>query len=194
MSGTGKSTVLGELAARGYRVMDLDDEGWGVEVATPDGSAMEQLWREDRVAELLASGTDAPHVVAGCAANQGVFYDRFTAVVLLSAPLDELRERLATRDTNDFGKDPHELERILGDLAEVEPLLRATSTTEIDTTAPLAEVADAVEALLTASRARHRRRHRALREVRRSGNGNVDRPRGGDPRVDGGEPSRVCET
>jgi hypothetical protein len=36
MSGTGKSTVLVELASRGYRVVDLDDDGWSVEVPTAD--------------------------------------------------------------------------------------------------------------------------------------------------------------
>jgi broad-specificity NMP kinase len=149
MSGTGKSTVLGELASRGYRVVDLDDGHWSVGLLTADGSAIEQLWREDRVSELLASGPEAPQVVAGCASNQGRFYDRFAAVVLLSAPVDVLRERLATRDSNDFGKDPAELERILGDLATVEPLLRATSALEVDTTVPVSEVTDAVEALLT---------------------------------------------
>jgi adenylate kinase family enzyme len=157
MSGTGKSTVLGELGARGYRVVDLDDEGWSVEVPTGDSTGTEQLWHADRVAALLDSGADAPHVVAGCASNQGRFYDRLVAVVLLSVPVDVLRDRLATRRTNEFGKDPIELERILRDLAEVEPLLRATSTTEIDATAPVGQVADAVEALLRESRA-HRRR------------------------------------
>ena len=28
MSGAGKSTVLGELAARGYRTVDTDYDGW----------------------------------------------------------------------------------------------------------------------------------------------------------------------
>src|SRR5512135_2986704 len=111
MSGTGKSTLLLELAGRGYRVVDLDDDGWSVEVPTWDGSGFEQLWREDRVADLLASATDAPHFIAGCASNQGVFYDRFAAVVLLSVPVAVLRGRLASRDTNPFGKQPHELQR-----------------------------------------------------------------------------------
>jgi dephospho-CoA kinase len=150
MSGTGKSTVLGELAGRGYRVVDLDDDGWSAEVATPDGSGVEQLWREDRLAGLLASDTDAPHFIAGCASNQGKFYDRFRAVVLLSVPVTVLRERIATRDTNGFGKEPHELERILRDLKDVEPMLRSTSTMEIDGSQPVGQVADAVEALLEA--------------------------------------------
>jgi dephospho-CoA kinase len=47
ISGTGKSTVLAELASRGPRVVDLDDEGWSHEVAAAEGTSVEQLWRED---------------------------------------------------------------------------------------------------------------------------------------------------
>jgi thymidylate kinase len=79
-----------------------------------------------------------------------VFYDRFAAVVLLTVPVEVLRARLATRDTNDFGKSPDELDRILRDAAEVEPLLRASSTCELDATAPVTDLADRIESLLAA--------------------------------------------
>ena len=133
MSGTGKSSVLLKLAQRGYAVVDVDDEGWSDEHPTADGLGREQLWREDRMAALLAEYADRSLFVAGCASNQGRFYDRFDVVVLLSVPVEMLVERLATRESNAFGKDPADKERILGDLAEVEPLLRATATAEIDT-------------------------------------------------------------
>ena len=58
-----------------------------------------------------------------------------------------LLDRLATRVTNPFGKDPAERERILHDLRTVEPQLRATATTEIRTDQPLRDVVDAVEAV-----------------------------------------------
>ncbi len=58
--------------------------------------------------------------------NQGRFYDRFDAVVLLSLPAGMLLDRLATRVTSPFGKDPAERERILHDLRTVEPQLRAS--------------------------------------------------------------------
>ena len=102
------------------------------------------------MADLLASTADAPHFVAGCASNQGIFYDRFAAVVLLSIPVAVLRGRLASRDTNPFGKQPHELQRIIRDVDEVEPLLRSTSTIEIDGSQTLGQVADSVEALFAA--------------------------------------------
>jgi predicted ATPase len=50
MSGTGKSTVLAELARRGHRTVDTDEEEWSEQVPLPDGGGFEQLWREERIA------------------------------------------------------------------------------------------------------------------------------------------------
>jgi hypothetical protein len=87
---------------------------------------VEQVWREERMSALLAEDAAESLFILGCVSNQGKFYDRFDAVVLLSVPVDVLLERLATRVTNPFGKDAAERERILEDLHNVEPLLRAT--------------------------------------------------------------------
>jgi dephospho-CoA kinase len=134
MSGTGKSSALAELARRGFRTVDTDEPGW------KDG----ELWREDRMAELLAED-GGTLFVSGCVENQGRFYDRFDAVVLLSAPADVMLARIAARTNNPFGKSPEERKRILADLSEVEPLLRAGCTHELDASRPLeAVVADLV--------------------------------------------------
>ena len=138
MSGTGKSSALAALASQGFRVVDTDEPGWKEPC---DG---EEVWREDRIAKLLAEETPESLFVSGTVPNQGRFYDRFDAVVLLSAPAEVLLERLATRTTNDFGKADDERDKILADLAEVEPLLRATATHELDATRPL----DAIVAAL----------------------------------------------
>ncbi len=69
--------------------------------------------------------------------NQGRFYPRFDAVVLLHAPAEVLLRRVATRATNDYGKSCEERDLILHHLAEVDPLLRATCTHEVDATQPL---------------------------------------------------------
>lgn len=139
MSGVGKSAVLAELAQRGHRVVDTDYGGYSEEV---DG---EQLWREERIEALLRESGDGVLFVSGCVANQGTFSQRFDAVVLLSAPAEVILQRVAGRDTNDFGKSDAERERILLDLATVEPLLRAGATAEIDTRAPLGEVVRELE-------------------------------------------------
>ena len=149
MSGTGKSAVLAELERRGHRVVDTDYGDW-IDVSGP-----ERLWREERIAELLDAHSGGLLFVGGCVANQGRFYSRFDAVVLLSAPKDVILERVATRESNEFGRSDDEREQIVRDLQETEPLLRAGATNEIDTRAPLLEVADELERVgSTASSAR----------------------------------------
>jgi dephospho-CoA kinase len=141
MSGTGKSSLLHELAARGYRTVDTDYGGYFHVV---DG---ESLWREDRIGVLLSSAPDElPGVlfVQGTTRNQGLFYPRFDHIVLLSAPPEVLTERLATRTTNPYGKAPAELAETLEYQQTVEPLLRASATLEVVTTVPVEQVADIV--------------------------------------------------
>jgi dephospho-CoA kinase len=146
MSGTGKSTALEVLGERGHRVVDTDTDEWSRWVTLPDGSR-DWVWREEAIAGLLAGHREGRLFVAGCKTNQGRFYDRFDHVVLLSAPADVLLARIAARTNNPYGHHPQERANILRDLAEVEPLLRATATIEIDASAPIATVVGELEAL-----------------------------------------------
>jgi hypothetical protein len=68
-------------------------------------------------------------------------------VVLLSSPADVLLERIASRTTNDYGKAPEERGMILQHIAEVEPLLRAGCTHEIDAARPLGAVVELLVAI-----------------------------------------------
>lgn len=142
MSGTGKSSVLQELARRGFRVVDTDEPGWSEWAAEGD-----RRWLVEPMDELLAEGGDGTLFVSGCVSNQGDFYDRFDEVVLLSAPGDVLLRRIENRSTNDYGKSPAERDRIARELEWVEPRLRATCTVELDASRPLDEIVDAVAAL-----------------------------------------------
>lgn len=138
MSGAGKSTLLEELARRGHDVVDTDYDGW----VRPDGD-----WDEARMTALLA---DRPSVVvSGTVANQGRFYGRFEHVVLLSAPLDVLLDRVAKRSANPYGKSARDRAEIERHVREVEPLLRNGASVELDGRRPVAELADSVERLLS---------------------------------------------
>jgi AAA domain len=145
MSGTGKSTALVELGRRGFRVIDTDSPLWSEWVRD------EWLWREDRMAELLAAEDERPLFVSGCMSNQGAFYDRFDAVVLLSAPADVILDRIERRTTNDYGKASGERALVLHHLASVEPRLRATCTHELDASRPLEDVVDGLVAIAGSS-------------------------------------------
>ena len=143
MSGTGKSSVLAELARRGHRVVDTDYGGW------IDDSTGEPFWREDRIQALLDENADGTLFIAGCVANQGKFYPRFEAIVLLSAPPAVLLGRVAERK-NPYGKTGAQREKVLRDRKRFEPLLRRGATAEIDTRIPVGDVADELEKLIAA--------------------------------------------
>ncbi len=135
MSGTGKSTVIAQLVGLGYRAIDLDSEGLCEWDANGD-----ELWLEDEVKRLLATEDGEALFLAGCAANQVKFYGQFDDIVLLSAPREVMIARLAARTNNPYGKDPSEAARILEQKVTIEPMLRRTSTVEVDTSVPVDQV------------------------------------------------------
>lgn len=137
MSGAGKSTLLEELRRRGHDTVDTDYDGWTL----PDGS-----WDEERVPRLLAE----PHnvVVSGTVENQVNFYNRFDHVILLSAPLDILLERVRTRRSNPYGQSVSQQAEIRHYVETVEPLLRRGATVELDGTRTPQDLADEVEQLI----------------------------------------------
>jgi dephospho-CoA kinase len=136
MSGTGKSTLLEVLAERGHLTVDTDYDGWTL----ADGR-----WDTTKMSGLLDREPDV--VVAGTVDNQGDFYDRFDHVVLLTAPLGILIERVSSRTTNPYGQTADEQAEIARYVQTVEPLLRRTATIELDGQASIDELADAVEEL-----------------------------------------------
>jgi broad-specificity NMP kinase len=159
MSGTGKSTVISELAARGYKAVDADCDEFSewVEVTGDSDSAgtpvevnRDWVWREDRIQALLSTEDTDVLFVSGCAANMGMFLPQFDEVVLLSAPVDVLVERMATRTTNPYGKHPDEVARALSLVETVEPLLRLVAGHEINTAAPLDDVVTTLLRLMQA--------------------------------------------
>src|SRR5207248_670074 len=70
MSGSGKSTVLAELARRGFETVDTDEADWTRWSDDEDG----YLWVEDRIAELLARDRETTLYLSGTVSNQGRFY------------------------------------------------------------------------------------------------------------------------
>ena len=144
MSGSGKSTVCRELAARGHRVVDTELPEWSTAVTYPDGS-IDHVWREPEIQRLLENHGDGLLVLAGCTESQARFHDRFDAVVLLTAPLDVLLDRIRDRTDNAYGSTPEQQALVAEHTATVEPLLRASATAVIDTRASVADVVDRIE-------------------------------------------------
>jgi shikimate kinase len=148
MSGTGKTSAIEELSRRGMNAIDTDSDEWCEWVLAPSlepegGNEPDWVWREEKVRRLLAEPRDTPLFLGGCKSNQGAFYDLIDYVVLLSAPLEVMLERIARRTNNPYGKSEEERGRIVQHVRSVEPLLRRSATLELDTsTLSVQEVAD----------------------------------------------------
>lgn len=97
------------------------------------------------MSNLLAQHDDV--LVTGTVENQGKFYNRFDHVVLLSAPVDVMIDRVASRTNNPYGRTKVHQNEVRQYVREVEPLLRRGASIELDGRRPVAVLADAIEAL-----------------------------------------------
>jgi dephospho-CoA kinase len=150
MSGTGKSGVIQELAARGYRAHDLDTAEWSewidtdpLDVLTP-GPGKDWVWREDRVRALLSQPGDGTLFIGGCAENMGQLFPWIDAVILLSAPVATIMERLRTRSPGSYGSAAEERRRVNDLISTIQPLLRKSADYEIDTRGPIHATVDEI--------------------------------------------------
>jgi len=113
MSGTGKSTLLNALKTAENIVVDLDYDDW----IMYDGEIGERVIDVSRVLQLFEENKDKDIYLSGCAVNQGRLYPYLTAVIVLTAPLSVMYQRIQNRTENDFGKRPDEWEQIVRDKA-----------------------------------------------------------------------------
>ena len=108
-SRVGKSTVIAELATRGFRAIDADEGGLAEFVSVPEDESakleprQDWVWRAGRI-RLLQSEYDADVLfLGGCSPNQGRFYSQLETVQPLprrgaghvvdtDAPLDQVVE------------------------------------------------------------------------------------------------------
>jgi len=165
VSGAGKSAVCDELCRRGYDAHDIDRDGIAVWVdrasgaITPTAAAAErsdqwleeQEWRMDRarIEALAARGRDQLVFLFGAAANEPDLWPLFSTTIYLQVDDATLRDRLATRTSNDFGKSSHELETILAWNQIGPDVYRESGSELIDATQPLDQVVDEVLRIAT---------------------------------------------
>lgn len=149
MSGTGKSSVIQELVARGYRAHDLDTPEWSEWIDTDPSDVLtptrgkDWVWREDRVRALLSQPEDGTLFVSGCAENMGQLFPLIDTVILLSAPVATIMERLRARSRG-YGSVDEERRRVNDLISTIEPLLRKSADHEIDTKRPIHATVDEI--------------------------------------------------
>lgn len=150
MSGAGKSAVIRELAARGYRAHDLDTPDWSEWVDADPSDALtpadgkDWVWREDRVRALLSEPSGGTLFVSGCAENMDRLFPLIDLVILLSAPTATIMERLEARSTDGYGHAAEQREKVAHLISTIEPLLRESADCEIDTSGSLHATVDEV--------------------------------------------------
>ena len=144
MSGTGKSTALRHLRAEDTITIDLDDSEW----IAADPLTGERRFLTRPLIEHMRSHPDKHVVLAGCESNQWELYGELDAVILMTAPLSVMKERILRRDDNPYGKNSSEWARIVDDTATVEPLLALRCTCVCQTDRPIQEVVEDIRRFL----------------------------------------------
>lgn len=159
-SGTGKSAVCRVLKDRGYEAYDIDDDGlarWqndqtgyihpksSVKPAqrTPEFIAA-HTWvvPRERLEELARNSGDSPVFICGSLGSADRDRDLFEKMIALYVDDDTLVHRLTTRTSNDWGKQPHELEQSLRHHHAIYDTHRAMGGIVIDAAQPVENVVD----------------------------------------------------
>lgn len=161
ISGSGKSAVRAELCRRGFDAHDTDEDDNAVWVnlrtgasltATSAPSVKPESWLDEwgwcvvreKVVALEQRASAGPVFLCGTTSNDADVWDLFSRVVYLAIDEQTLRDRIASRTSNDFGKAPHELAAILGWHRVNEDDHRRFGAVVVDGTLPLDDVVDRV--------------------------------------------------
>src|SRR6476661_2479243 len=140
LSGAGKSSVYEELIRRGYRAVSTD-RAWKVHPDTGRHIHDDALWDEQKVLSELERPEPDVLFVCGSSGNRDRFQPYFTKIINLRIDDDTMRRRLRERTNNDFGKQPEEVELMLGRNRSGE---RPAGAIDVDATKPLDQVVDEV--------------------------------------------------
>lgn len=128
-SGAGKSTVRQELTKRGFEAHDTDENGmsdWysiesGEVVKRPNEVSRPADWYDkhayrmspERVKALAERARYRPVFLCGIPANDLELAEYYHKVICLLIDEETMRQRIASRETNDFGKSTDELKLML---------------------------------------------------------------------------------
>lgn len=164
ISGSGKSAVIRELQARGYEAHGVDEMGYADWVDRQTGKIIpfpedensvdihewykKHNWvlSDDRISKLKqqADANDTLIFLAGVADGEDTVWHYFGKVFVLNVDEATIRQRIAKRTDNDFGKTPDEMAAILRWLDGYEERYRTYGAVIVDATKPLNEVVDEI--------------------------------------------------
>ncbi|WP_312553461.1 AAA family ATPase [Empedobacter brevis] len=129
MSGTGKSSIIENLQKKGYCAIDTDYNNWKV------FSEYDKEWviDEQKMLDILETKKATPIFISGCCSNQTKFYKYFDYIILLSASIETILNRVSKRQTNSYGQNINERAEIIWNFENIEPLLKENADVEYNT-------------------------------------------------------------
>ncbi|GAB0156045.1 hypothetical protein CHRYSEOSP005_13070 [Chryseobacterium sp. Alg-005] len=131
MSGTGKTSVIRNLQHKGFTAIDTDYGNWK-EISMSEETP-EWILKEDEIKNLLLKPLTSSIFISGCCSNQTNLYPFFDAIVLFSASLETILQRIADRTSNPYGKMPEERDEIIWNFENIQPLLQKSAHFEFNT-------------------------------------------------------------
>jgi len=156
--GSGKSTISGELEKAGfvsYSTDEIPDASRFVDLVTKEPVAVPKnasaewkmshywAWNPDKINDLLKSRETV--FICGLSNDQHTYYHLFDKIFVLTIDEPTMLIRLADRNTNDFGKHPKELNRLLKIRQEVQTdLLSDDKSIAIDSTQTIKKVVEEI--------------------------------------------------
>jgi thymidylate kinase len=159
--GTGKSTVQKELVRQGFEAYDIDQARFGgpTNLVTGEPVPMPSIesrsaewfkrheWRVSRYAveELKQDAAGRVVYLCGTATTDHLIWDLFDRVLFLEVDEETLRERLAGREDNDFGKTDDELRMILERYRDTQERVKKLGVITIDATGDLTATTDQIK-------------------------------------------------
>ncbi len=161
VSGTGKSSILRELRARGFEAYGVDEDVYANWVNRKTGSVVAfpgwhnvdmHQWYRDHMWVMDADAVTALQQTAemegkevflcGGTAGEEAVWHHFARVFALVVDVETLQRRINQRSGNDFGKTPEELREILDWHKVSQETYRNRGALFIDATGPLDAVVD----------------------------------------------------
>jgi hypothetical protein len=157
LPGTGKTTVCHALRLLGVGAWDADEDDlacWrgadGVPVPDPpphqrDAAFIASHTRDippEAVARLASTTTGEPGFLCGDPENATELYPFFAALFALDADDRTIIHRLVTREGNNWGKAPHERERVLASANAAREHYAAFDYAILDATQPVSAICD----------------------------------------------------
>jgi shikimate kinase len=157
----GKSTIRAELRNRGYEAHDTDEDGISLHYNRQTGEVIDYpkdpndrtpKWHAEhafnmapeRIEQLARQAKNQTIFLCGVAANDIELSRYFTKIICLVIDQETMKHRVATRTTNNFGKQPDELEKIMGWYQPVLDKYAKAGAVMVDAAQPIDEVVDTI--------------------------------------------------